>query len=117
LGAVQDANTLIEYNLFVNCHGDPEIVSVKSSGNTIRYNTVLTYGGQFSLRAGNNSFVYGNFVKAGAKAGSGSVKVYEKNHTAFNHYIENTDQYLLEIVADKGVQPDLEFAIFCKKPA
>jgi poly(beta-D-mannuronate) lyase len=98
-GDYQDANTLIEYNLFVNCDGDPEIVSVKSSSNTIRYNTVLTSGGQFSLRAGNNSFVYGNFVKAGGKSGSGGVKVYEKNHTVFNNYIENTDQYPILIGA------------------
>lgn len=92
-GDYQNYGSIVEYNLFTNCDGDPEFVSVKSSGNTIRYNTVRTCVGMFSLRAGNNSMVYGNFMFQGGKSGAGGIKIYEKDHAVFNNYIDNASEY------------------------
>src|SRR5438045_642099 len=75
-GDYQDTFTLIEYNLFENCDGDPEIISSKSSSNTIRYNTVRTSAGVFSLRAGNHGQVYGNFFLCAGKGGG--IKMSER---------------------------------------
>ncbi|MEO0875758.1 MAG: chondroitinase-B domain-containing protein, partial [Bacteroidota bacterium] len=44
--------TIVEHNLFEDCDGDPEIVSVKSCDNIIRHNTFLASYGTLSLRHG-----------------------------------------------------------------
>jgi poly(beta-D-mannuronate) lyase len=92
-GDYQNYGSVVEYNLFTNCDGDPEFISVKSSNNTIRYNTVRTCAGMFSLRAGNASMVYGNFMFQGGKSGAGGIKIYEKDHAVFNNYIDNASEY------------------------
>ncbi|SRR5581483_5075230 len=51
-GDYQNLFSLVEYNLFANCSGDPEIVSVKSSSNTVRYNTVRTSAARCRSRIG-----------------------------------------------------------------
>jgi hypothetical protein len=92
-GDYQDTYTVIEDNLFENCDGDPEVISVKSSSNVIRNNTIRTSGGMISLRAGNHSVVTGNLMLAGGKAGSGGVKVYERGHTITGNYVEDSQDY------------------------
>lgn len=42
-------NTILENNLFENCDGDPEIVSVKSCDNIVRNNTFIGSYGSLSL--------------------------------------------------------------------
>ncbi len=96
-GDYQDTFTTIEHNLFENCDGDAEYVSVKASSNVIRFNTVRTSNGMISLRAGNESSVYGNFLLQGAKPGAGGIKLYEKDHKVFNNYIEGGREYPLLI--------------------
>ncbi|MER7455917.1 chondroitinase-B domain-containing protein [Micromonospora sp. NPDC126480] len=80
--------TTIESNLFENCDGDPEIISVKSNDNTVRYNTFRTSQGTLSLRHGNRSQVYGNFFLGGGKPGTGGVRVYGQDHTIYNNHFE-----------------------------
>lgn len=91
--------TLVEYNLFEDCDGDPEIVSVKSFANTVRYNTFRRCLGTVCLRQGNNSVVEGNYFFGEGKTaiytnqngnsstiGAGGVRVYGKNHKIYNNY-------------------------------
>lgn len=91
--------TLVEYNLFEDCDGDPEIVSVKSFANTVRFNTFRRCLGTVCLRQGNNSVVEGNYFFGEGKTavytnengnssiiGCGGVRVYGKNHKIFNNY-------------------------------
>lgn len=82
--------TLIEHNLFQDCDGDPEIISVKSCDNTVRYNTFLRCLGTVSLRHGNRSTVEGNFFfgegKTDGTNGAGGVRVYGKDHKIINNY-------------------------------
>jgi poly(beta-D-mannuronate) lyase len=91
--------TVVEYNLFEDCDGDPEIVSVKSFANIIRYNTFRRSLGTVCLRQGNNSVVEGNYFFGEGKIanytnengnasviGCGGVRVYGKNHKIFNNY-------------------------------
>jgi poly(beta-D-mannuronate) lyase len=91
--------TVVEYNLFEDCDGDPEIVSVKSCSNIVRYNTFRRSLGTVCLRQGNNSIVEGNYFFGEGKTasytnengntsiiGAGGVRVYGKNHKIYNNY-------------------------------
>jgi hypothetical protein len=78
-----DTGNVFEYNLLVNCSADAEMVSIKSSSNTIRYNTFRKNGGTLTLRAGRKSQIYGNFF-----FGGGGIRAYEDDHKIFNNYVE-----------------------------
>lgn len=81
--------TTVEYNLFKECYGDLEIVSVKTSADTIRYNTFLRSQGTLSLRQTKNSGVYGNFFLGENREGTGGIRAYGSGHKIFNNYFMN----------------------------
>src|SRR6185369_4169463 len=60
-----DAQGLIEDNLFEKADGDSEAISVKSSNNIVRNNTLINSRGTISLRHGWGTTVEGNFVIGG----------------------------------------------------
>jgi hypothetical protein len=80
--------TVIESNLFENCDGDPEIISVKSNDNIVRYNTFRTSQGTLSHRHGNRGAFYGNFFLGEGKPGTGGIRVYGQDHKIYNNYFE-----------------------------
>lgn len=90
--------TVVEYNLFEDCDGDPEIVSVKSCDNIIRYNTFRRCLGTLCLRQGSRSVVEGNYFFGEGKTGTfnngtigaGGIRVYGKDHTIINNYFHGT---------------------------
>jgi hypothetical protein len=82
--AFKSTFSVIEHNLFVNDANDPEVVSLKSSDNTVRYNTLRKSAGQFVLRGGNRALVYGNYLLE-----SQGLRVSGGNHRIFNNYIES----------------------------
>jgi len=73
---------LCEYNLFVRCDGENEMISNKSSGNTYRYNTVID-AREISQRHGNDCLYYGNYMR-----NSEGIRVYGDRHRIFNNYFE-----------------------------
>ncbi|GAA3100222.1 chondroitinase-B domain-containing protein [Streptosporangium carneum] len=78
------AHAVVEYNLFEKAEGDDETISVKSSDNVIRGNTILGgRRGSLTLRAGDRHTVEGNFIVGGPKG----VRVYGEGHTIVNNYI------------------------------
>ncbi|MEP6675682.1 MAG: chondroitinase-B domain-containing protein [Ferruginibacter sp.] len=89
--------TTIEYNLFTDCDGDPEIISVKSWNNTVRYNTFVRSLGTLSLRQGNESVVEGNYFFGEGKIvgtdGCGGIRVYGKDHKIINNYFSGLTGY------------------------
>jgi hypothetical protein len=80
--------TVVESNLFENCDGDPEIVSVKSNDNIVRYNTFRSSQGVLSQRHGNRGEFYGNFFLGQGKAGTGGIRLYGQDHKVYNNYFE-----------------------------
>lgn len=89
--------TILEHNLFEDCDGDPEVVSVKSCDNIIRHNTFTKSYGTLSLRHGNRSRVEGNYFFGGDKANgtfgtttlyTGGIRIYGKDHLIINNYFE-----------------------------
>lgn len=91
--------TTVEYNLFENCDGDPEIVSIKSCDNIVRHNTFVACYGTLSLRHGNRNVVDGNFFFGGGKeiglseSGStlytGGIRIYGTDHVITNNYMQD----------------------------
>jgi hypothetical protein len=92
------AYAVIEHNLFEKANGDPEAISVKSSDNTIRFNTIRDSKGYIVLRHGNRTTVEGNLL-----LGSG-VRFHGNDHKVFNNYVENTGDRA--IVFGKGSETD-----------
>jgi len=99
--SLSSAYCTVENNLFEECDGDPEVISVKSCDNYIRNNTFLKCCGTLSLRHGDRTEVSGNFFLGQGKTaqytnddlevstiGCGGVRVYGKDHKIFNNYFE-----------------------------
>ena len=81
--------TIIEDNLLERCCGEDELMSLKSSDNVVRSNTLLNCRGAICLRLGNRSVVSGNFfICTDGASGSGGVKLYGFDHRVFNNYFQ-----------------------------
>lgn len=78
----------VSNNLFEECNGDPEIISVKCNKNTISHNTFRRCQGTLSLRHGNESIVEGNFFLGEEAEGTGGVRIYGSDHKIINNYFE-----------------------------
>jgi hypothetical protein len=97
------AFTTIEQNLFVRANNDPETISLKSSDNILRHNTMRATNGHFSLRHGNRTQVYGNYILGDGVANSGGIRVYGTDHKVFDNYIQGTS---FGILLDGGEHND-----------
>ncbi|WP_350276074.1 polysaccharide lyase 6 family protein [Kribbella sp. HUAS MG21] len=82
--ALSIADATVEYNLFERVNGDPEAISVKSSGNTIRYNTVRDSLGGIVLRHGNDNRVESNYLLSG----DNGIRIYGNDHLIVNNYVD-----------------------------
>lgn len=81
--ALSSAYAIVELNLFERADGDPEAISVKSSRNTIRHNTIRNSLGGIVLRHGNGTRVEGNHLIGGAEG----VRIYGNDHVVVNNYL------------------------------
>ncbi len=99
----QSSFTLIEDNLLERCCGEEEIISLKSSDNIVRRNTLIDCAGAICLRLGNRNLVENNLIMAtGDGPDFGGIKVY-----GFDHRI--TGNYFAGLTGTKHVAP---FAFF-----
>ncbi|MEX0172652.1 chondroitinase-B domain-containing protein [Streptomyces sp. LMG1-1-1.1] len=81
--ALSGAHAIVEYNLFERCDGDPEAISVKSSDNTIRHNTIRDSQGGIVLRHGNRTTVEGNYLLGGKEG----IRLYGNDHLVVNNHL------------------------------
>lgn len=82
--SLSSSNSIFEYNLFENCAGENELLSVKSSAVTIRYNTIRDCKAQFTLRHGNFCKVYGNYFY-----NTPGLRIFGDDHIIYSNYFEN----------------------------
>jgi poly(beta-D-mannuronate) lyase len=82
--SLSTSNSIVEYNLFENCAGENELISVKASGVTLRYNTVRACPAQFTLRHGNKSVVRGNYF-----INTPGLRIFGDDHLITGNYFEN----------------------------
>lgn len=78
------SNSIVEYNLFEQCEGENELISVKVGGVTLRYNTIRDCPAQFTLRHGNKSLVYGNYFQK-----TPGLRIFGDDHQIFSNYFED----------------------------
>jgi poly(beta-D-mannuronate) lyase len=81
-----ETGNIVEHNLLVNCSGEAEMISIKASKNTVRYNTVRNSNGNITLRAGKNNWIYGNYVFG--TGNQGGIRAFDEGHRIFNNYIQ-----------------------------
>jgi hypothetical protein len=87
------AHALVEENLFEKCDGDLEVISVKSTDDVIRYNTLRDSKGTITLRHGWNNLVEGNYLIGN----STGIRMFGNNHVVINNVIESSTGQALEI--------------------
>ena len=93
----RQAHATVESNLFERCDGELEIISVKSSENILRNNTIRDSDGTLTLRHGQGSLVEGNFFLGNNKSGSSGVRIIGPNHIVQNNYFQDLDTNALSI--------------------
>jgi poly(beta-D-mannuronate) lyase len=84
--SLSTSNSIVECNLFEDCAGENELISVKASGVTLRFNTIRNCPAQFTLRHGNKSFVYGNYFLH-----TPGLRIFGDDHTVYSNYFEDCD--------------------------
>src|SRR6266536_712265 len=92
---LSSAYAVIEDNLFEQANGDAEAISVKSSDNTVRFNTIRNSRGSIVLRHGNRTLVEGNLMIGG----SSGIRFYENDHVIINNLIQGGSG---QIIAGSG---------------
>lgn len=93
-------NATVENNLFENCDGEIEIVSVKSSGNTIRANTFRDNRGQLVVRTGNDVTIADNqFIATRTDKAVGGIRAHGKGIRIVNNYFQNIRSSILTTFA------------------
>ena len=87
--SMQDANTVVERNLFEETDGEIEIISNKSGHNVYRGNTFRRARGTLTLRHGNSCTVEGNYFFGEGKSGTGGVRIIGEDHRVVNNYFQD----------------------------
>jgi len=82
--SLSSSNSIIEYNLFEDCDGENELISIKASRVTVRYNTIRNCPAQFTLRHGNFNQVYGNYF-----INTPGLRIFGDDHLIYSNHFEN----------------------------
>jgi len=82
--SLSSSNSIVEYNLFEDCDGENELISIKASRVTIRYNTIRNCPAQFTLRHGNFCQVYGNYF-----INTPGLRIFGDDHQVYSNHFEN----------------------------
>lgn len=86
--SMHDSNSVIEANVFDQCDGEVEIISVKSGSNIVRGNLFLQSSGAVVLRHGDGNLVERNIFMGKGKDHSGGVRVINRNQVVRGNYME-----------------------------
>lgn len=86
--SLSDSRTVVENNLFEECDGEVEIISIKSGGNIVRGNTILASQGSIVLRHGNGNLVERNVILGKGKPNTGGIRVINRDQTVRDNHIE-----------------------------
>lgn len=86
--SMHDSYTVVEENVFVHCDGEIEIISNKSTNNTIANNLFYESKGMLTLRHGNKANVYGNYFIGNQKNGTGGIRIIGEDHRIVNNYFQ-----------------------------
>jgi hypothetical protein len=80
------ARAIVEDNLFERVNGDQEAISVKSSGNVIRRNTIRNSTGTITLRHGSGNTVDSNLLIGGTTG----IRIFGNDQTVVNNIVQDS---------------------------
>ncbi len=86
--SLSDSNSVVERNIFERTDGEVEIISIKSGGNVLRENLVLSSQGAFVLRHGNGNLVERNVFLGNGVANSAGIRVINRDQIVRYNYLE-----------------------------
>jgi Chondroitinase B len=89
----QKAFAVIENNLFERADGDNEAISVKSSDNTVRHNTIRNSRGEITLRHGHRTRVDGNFIIGGVSG----IRFFGNDHVIVNNVVQGNSGKAIQV--------------------
>lgn len=98
------AAAVIEDNVLDNADGDPEAISIKSSDNIVRHNTLLGGRGTITLRHGSRNTVDGNVLIGG----STGIRVFGDDQTVINNVVEDSAREQLIEVGGGEIRTDTD---------
>jgi poly(beta-D-mannuronate) lyase len=82
--SLSSSNSIVEFNLFEDCNGENELISVKASRVTVRFNTIRNCPAQFTLRHGNFNQVYGNYF-----VNTPGLRIFGDDHLIHSNHFHN----------------------------
>ena len=82
--SLSSSNSIVEHNLFEDCAGENELISIKASRVIVRYNTIRNCPAQFTLRHGNFNQVYGNYF-----INTPGLRIFGDDHLIHSNHFEN----------------------------
>jgi poly(beta-D-mannuronate) lyase len=82
--SLSSSNSIVEHNLFEDCAGENELISIKASRVIVRYNTIRNCPAQFTLRHGNFCEVYGNYF-----INTPGLRIFGDDHIIHSNHFEN----------------------------
>ncbi|PSL32210.1 chondroitinase-B domain-containing protein [Chitinophaga ginsengisoli] len=82
--SLSSSNSIVEHNLFEDCAGENELVSIKASAVTFRFNTIRNCPAHLTLRHGNFNVIYGNYF-----INTPGVRIFGDDHKVFSNHFEN----------------------------
>lgn len=82
--SLSSSNSIVEFNLFEDCNGENELISIKASRVTVRFNTIRNCPAQFTLRHGNFNQVYGNYF-----INTPGLRIFGDDHVIHTNRFEN----------------------------
>jgi len=80
-----NSNTHINNNLFEDCNGEAEIISIKSCANEVKGNVFKECQGSVVLRHGDNNIVMNNYFLGNDKTSTGGIRVINKGQQVSNN--------------------------------
>lgn len=81
------SNTTAQYNYFDRTNGEHEIISNKSSGNSLINNVFFETQGTLTMRHGHFTKVEGNYFLGNRKPNTGGIRIINESQSVSNNYM------------------------------
>lgn len=81
------SNTIARYNYFDRTNGEHEIISNKSSGNSLIKNVFFETQGTLTMRHGHFTKVEGNYFLGNRKPNTGGIRIINESQSVSNNYM------------------------------
>ena len=89
--SLTNSRTIVMSNMFENCDGEIEIISIKSSENIIYNNIIKNSKGSITLRHGDRSIVSKNKFLQNGISGTSGIRIIGEDHLIYDNLIKDVN--------------------------